>query len=1285
MAKFSPPSEFDFTKSNAWPEWKQRFVRYRVATKLTEEEGEIQVSALVYAMGPQAETVFNSFQFDPDPATAARQKKDFDLVLGKFDSYFQPKRNIIHERAVFHQRVQKQGETAENFIRSLYQMAETCDFGALKEESIRDRIVVGITDRELSNRLQVISDLTLETTIQQVRQAEMVKTQNKSTEVDAVRRYQAPSHKTAQQRARPQPRSSQSSQPSQTSHHKRSNYGNPMCNQCGYRHGNERKCPAIDGSCRKCGRKGHFARRCRTKQLGEVAGPDDQASSGSTFFIGSVDTVTCKDRNDPPWTVDLKVFNVSVNFKVDSGADVSVINMATYRTLNPRPPLQQTEDVLRNLKMRLSVAGKFAATSVHNGQTYVFDIYVIDGLSTNLLSRGVSRQMGLITSTLAEITTPLKPIGLWDTDPVRITLKEGVEPYQVHTSRRVPLPLRAKVDAELKRMEDAGVIQKVTEPTDWCAPMVATLKKNGQVRLCVDLRMLNRAVRRERFILPTLEDITAKMAGASVFSTLDITSGYHQVPLHPDSYKLTTFITPGGHRYCFKRLPFGISSASEIFQRKMHDTFSDIPGVEASQDDLIVYGRGTPEHDQRLKEVKARAAEKGIVFNKDKCRIRQPTVGFLGERFGKDGMSPDPEKVTGINEMPAPTDVTGLRRIMGMVNYLGKYVADLAHVCKPMTDLLKADVEWNWGPKQEEAFSKVKQLLVDAPTLVYYDHSKLMAISADASSYGLGAVLWQMDGDGKRPVAYASRTLTDTEKRYAQIEKELLAVVWACEKFHRYVYGLEFRVMTDHKPLVPLINGTDLDKVPLRCQRLLMRLMRYSVTAEHVPGKDLVVADTLSRSPRPCMESYTEQEVELHVEALRAEWPASDAKLAELRTQTRRDAVLQEAIRYTLDGWPNRLGDVSPRVREFHNVRAHLSVADGLLLYDNRIVIPSASRADVLGRIHEGHQGITKCRERAATGVWWPGLTKDISDIVGRCGFCQIHKTAQHREPLALTPLPEGPWEHIAMDMCDHNGNKYLVVVDFYSRYIEIANLHKDSTTDKVITALSNMFARWGNPLQVTSDNGPQFASDKFKLYAERCGFTHTTSSPHYHQGNGEAERAVQTVKKFLEQEDPVHALAVYRATPIYSTGYSPAEMLMGRQPRTGLPMLRRNQEMKVPDARNIVHKDQAYKEYVSQHYDQHHNARPLPVLAPGDPVRIKTDEQDVWSSPSKVVNSDGGSRSYTVETPTGRYRRNRRHIQACPEPEVATPEDTQPEVHMDTPEPRRSGRVIKPIQRLDL
>lgn len=374
-------------------------------------------------------------------------------------------------------------------------------------------------------------------------------------------------------------------------------------------------------------------------------------------------------------------------------------------------------------------------------------------------------------------------------------------------------------------------------------------------------------------------------------------------------------------------------------------------------------------------------------------------------------------------------------------------------------------------------------------------------------------------------MAYASRKLTETETRYAQIEKECLAGVWACERFQKYLVGMDrFRLITDHKPLVPLINSKDLDLVPVRCQRLLMRLMRFNARAEYAPGKTLVIADALSRSPvndRDNTRDNTETVVACHVNAVCHSWPITQHKLDRIRSATQSNKQLQSVLRLIKGGWPDRVSSVTHSAKDYYTGKDSLSTCEGLITLGCRIVIPQLMRQEIVERIHDGHQSLSKCRIRAQETVWWPKILADIKRRIETCTFCQENKRTQRKEPLQPTPLPERPWQKVATDICEYKGKQYVVISDYYSRYLEILHM-TTTTTDQVVQLLRAIFARFGIPDQIVSDNGLQFTSDTWKEFCRQNDIVHVTSSPHNPQGNGHAERAVQIAKRILKQEDPL-------------------------------------------------------------------------------------------------------------------------------------------------------------------
>ena len=860
-AKIPLPSSFDFTTPESWPSWKNRFERFRSLTKLDHEPEERQISSLLYAMGEESENIFEAL-----PLSESDRKK-WTQVIQTLDNYFQPSINVIHQRTLFEQCVQLPTETVEEFVRRLRLAAKYCQFDK-PDERIRDRLVAHMVNKEVSKKLQLKDHdtLTLNEAISIARKTERVDGELRMQATHAAQATQAAAvtqiHPNRPQK--PQRQSRMEQQNSDSSKHSRGG-----CRWCGSptdHKANRDKCPAKTQTCYVCRKQGHFATVCRfasshaAHSVTENPALEDFPTT-DTFLGGA--TLDSAEIQHEQWTATLGLGGSQVNFKIDTGADISIVTRETYQNLNDPPALQPfTSSVTGPAGEKLPIQGQFYCTVDLNGRKYPMKIVVLASGGNNLLSRDMSSKMGLVKRTQCLLAAK-SPIGCMLDAPAKIELKPDSTPYNCITARRVPIPLMSKVKTELERMVREGIIEVINKPTDWCAPMVPVLKPSGDVRICIDLKKLNACVKREHYPLPTVDDTLAKLRGSTVFTTLDTTSGFWQIPLEEESAELTTFITPFG-RYKFKRLPFGITSAPELFQRRLQELLSAIPNCAVFIDDIIVFGNTISNHDAALVQVQARLQSAGLTLNPNKCHYRQSSLKYLGHQISAKGVGPDPDKLKAISQLKSPSDADELRRALGLFNFLSKFLPALATVAAPLRDLLRKGVPWVWTSSHDKAFCELKQLAAEAPCLSYFDPLIPTVITADASGFGLGGALLQFNDNRWTPVAYTSRTMTIAEKRYAQIEKELLASVWCCEHFRQYLYGApQFVVQTDHKPLVPLINSRDLDKVPIRCQRLLIRLLRFDVRAEYVPGKDMIIADTLSRAPL----SSTVTGTELHEES----------------------------------------------------------------------------------------------------------------------------------------------------------------------------------------------------------------------------------------------------------------------------------------------------------------------------------------------------------------------------------------------------------------------------------
>ena len=470
-----------------------------------------------------------------------------------------------------------------------------------------------------------------------------------------------------------------------------------------------------------------------------------------------------------------------------------------------------------------------------------------------------------------------------------------------------------------------------------------------------------------------------------MFSKVDLKEGFLQVELDEESSRLTVFQTPWG-RYRFHRMPFGITPAPEIFQMKLDQNLEGLKGVFKIADDILITSQGETEreadedHVRNLKSLLDRCRERNIKLNKKKFTLKCDDVQFIGHRLTKECLKPDPAKVKAILSMKKPDDIAAVQRLMGMVKYLSKFLGDLSQICEPIRRLTHKDEPWLWTKEQDVAFDKIKEAVTSAPVLKYFDSSKPTEGSGDTSSQGLGFVLTQED----HPVTYASRALTQAEQRYSQIEKELLALVFGLEHNHQYVYGRKVILYTDHKPLVS-ISSKPLAAAPKRLQRLLLRLQQYDAEVRYRPGREMYLADTLSRaylsqSPTDTQRSETEKEVEsIHAVDYRA---ISEQQLSEIKQETAKDPTLQTLKNVILRGWPENRSSVPKEVSEYFNVRDELAVQDGIIFKGQRCVILKTLRQKVKEKIHHAHIGIQGCLRTAREVVYWPSMNTYIHTLL---------------------------------------------------------------------------------------------------------------------------------------------------------------------------------------------------------------------------------------------------------------------------------------------------------------
>ena len=1299
MTGLKPPGNLSLQGNIAqnYKDWYRMYDIYAIATGVAEKAEKVQCNVFLHVAGPAAQKVYATMTF------SETEKDKIKPLIKQFTEYCQGKRNITVIRYHFNTSRQKDGESFDTYLTDLRNKIRDCEYGDLEDSLLRDRIVGGVRDETLREKLLQTEKLDITKCMDLCRLSEISASHLKASNEQTVQQVKQKWRK-GQGRGNPNGKQFQTKPPSKYKGKGASTETGSKCRNCGGRHRftPREACPAYQKQCHACGKINHFqsvclsTKRATQRRVQEIEtiyqrhpqfaqdlhdvlhGPDppSETDSEDELFIGEI--LAVGEISKAPWTKTFVFENHPVCFKLDTGSEANIMPFNDFQKLH-RAQLRST-----NIKLVSYSGHKIIpcgeATLQVNGNRIRFQ--VVKGVDP-ILGRDTCKQLGLVKrieavsskpetrvseSLVSEFQDVFTGLGCITTD-CHLYTDPSVEPV-IDPPRRIPYAIRDQVKAELERMENLGVIVRETKPTPWVNSMTIVQKPN-KIRVCLDPTKLNKAIQRSHHPTKTVEEVAASMPNATIMSSFDASCGFWQIGLDEESSKLCTFNTPWG-RYRFTRLPFGISTSGDIFNQVMSEIFRDIDGVEIVVDDILVHASSAQEHDRRVRQMLQRARESKLTLNPKKAKVGLTEIEYVGHVISKDGLKPSRERVKAVVDMPTPQCKEDVQRFTAMLGYLQKFIPNLSKETKPLREILAKNVAWHWDERHDAAFEKLKNLVTSTPVLKLYDVTKPIRLQVDASKSGIGAVAIQ---DG-HPIAYGSKALDDTQAQYAVIEKELLAICFGCKKFHDYVFGKPVIIETDHKPLLGVMSKP-LHMLSARMQRMRMRLQRYDLHLVYKPGKEMFIADTLSRAylnnTKP--NDLFDDTIEVNVVQI------SDQKLQEFRESTARDPALQCLKQAVLHGWPECSYNAPSEIKPYFAFRDEITYESQLLFKGSRLIVPINLRSDMLKRIHESHMGIVKSKQLARDIIFWPGMGAQIEDVIARCSTCQANRKSQASEPMISHDIPGTPWAKVATDLFHYKGRDYVVCVDYFSKYPEISLL-PDTSSYATITALKSIFSKLGIPQEIISDNGPQYSSRQFQEFAETWDFKHTTSSPAYPQSNGQAERTVQTVKNLLKKcdqsgEDPYIALLNYRNAPLDGIGKSPAQLLMSRRLRSRLPT---SDRLLKPQVVQSAHTKLAMRQKDQKHYYDLRAGNNKSDLQPGEKVRFQS-PKGKWEKGHIQEKNHGTPRSYKVVTPSGKiFRRNRCHMFVTKEsiPKYSTPPQT-PMVNMDNTS-QKNTPVVPPI-----
>lgn len=1096
--------------------------------------------------------------------------------------HFNPKPIEIAECFHFGTRDRHENETIGEYIVALKKLSRHCNFGNFLTRALRDRFVCGLKNERIQNKLLNMSELDFNKACQTAcamemaqRQASFLKPSTSTGDTVSATHKLVPYYK------------KKDASPADNKHFSGAQRNKQRCRRCnGFNHKDD-DCKFKNAQCFKCKARGHISPVCKkfaSSKTHELCEEEESECGEDTETVYTM--FNCTGKGPAPWKVTVKIQGVPIEMEIDTGATYSVISDELVKKLTVPLEVYASPIKLKSYTGQvIRVTGEAQVTVEYGEQKHMLKLLVVPGKTSALLGRDwlssikldwrmlnpacvnnvVGAEVGEIKQKFSSLFR--EEIGKLQGFQAHLEVDEAAKP-KFCKPRPVSFYMRDKLDAEFQRLRNAGIVEDTTY-SEWASPVVPVLKRDNSVRVCGDYKVtINQVIKKETYPLPTPEELFSKVEGGVRFAKMDLSHAYQQIELDEASQKLMVINTHQG-LLKYKRLNYGVASAPAIFQRAMEGVLDKVPGTAVFLDDVIVTGKTVQEYERNLALVLEKLVAAGLTLKEEKCEFGVDSVTYLGYKVSRNGLETLPERLKPIMDAPPPTCVSELKSYLGMLTYYSRFLEDISTLLEPLHELLRKETKWQWTAERDKVFRLSKEKLRQAPVLTHYDPHKPMVVSCDASPYGVGGVLSLVNSDGmEEPVAFASRKLNAIERRYSQLDKEGLAVIFAIKKFHKYLEGRQFVIQTDHKPLLGLFGANKAIPVMAspRVVRWAVTLAGYDYELVYRRGIDHANADCMSRLPL----NVTTNEAPTPADTIHVleQLDTTQISAARIREQTKKDPVLSQVAQLLEGGWAE---GVKTELSCYYGRRDELSLQEGVILIGSRVVIPTACRSTLLVELHQSHPGMVRMKTLARSYIYWPGLDKDIERVVRDCDLCQEHRRCPPRTVMHPWEWPDKPWSRIHADFAGpFLGHMFLILIDAHSKWVDV-HIMNTITSDATIEKLQGSFAIHGLPDTLVTDNGPSFKSECFAQFTAANGITHLTSAPFHPASNGLAERTVQTFKNSMRkltggsvQNRVNRFLFRYRITPQTTTGQSPAELLMKRKLKCRLSLVRPDTKQRV-------------------------------------------------------------------------------------------------------------------------